>query len=232
MRLQGKVAVIAGAGKGIGRAIAAIFAKEGARVVIAARREDVIRETARISNGTFIKADLTDEKDVERLFSETVKKDGKIDILVNNAGLYISKPLAETSTKDFDDLVDANLRAAFLATKHAAKHMKEGGSIINIGAVFGHIAGKDIAAYMAVKAALKAFTEGTAADLMEKGTRINCILPGIVSHKTGLGEKRLGGHGRPEDVASAALFFASDESKWITGASLIVDGGLAVNRKF
>lgn len=262
-RLAGKVAVVAGAGSGIGRAVAVLFAEEGARVVVSARTAARIEETARIARerarlatqprslseregreargeAVAVAADLTREADVERLFAKAVETYGGVDIVANTAGGFAAAPLERTEPETFEEMVALNLRTAFLTTRYGAVHLERrgGGAILNTSAAYGGaFPVTDLVAYNASKAGVVALTQSAAADLLAKNIRVNCIVPGILSHKYVPGRdvrrgRRLGRNpGLPEEVAYAALFLASDEAGWITGATLLVDGGLMVDRK-
>lgn len=244
-RLEGKVAVVAGAGSGIGRATAVLFAGEGALVVVAARTAARIEETAAMARrgggeAMAIPADLTREVEVKRLFAKAGKTYGGVDVVVNSAGGFAPKPLEATESGTFDEMVALNLRTVFLTTRYAVEPLEKrgGGAIVNMSAAYGGafpVTG--LAAYNATKAGVVALTQSAAGDLLRKNIRVNCVLPGILSHqfKPGRDPKQrpaLGAYpGWPEEVARAALFLASDEAGWVTGAVLLVDGGLMVDRK-
>ncbi len=259
-RLSGKVAVVAGAGSGIGRATAVLFAEEGAKVVVAARTAARVRETAEMARkrggeAMAVPTDLTREAEVQSLFAEAERAYGGVDVVVNSAGGFAARPLQRTDTATFDEMVALNLRTVFLATRCAVEPLERrgGGSIINMAAAYGGgFPVTDLAAYNATKAGVVALTQSAAADLLRRNIRVNGLLPGILSHKFQPGrdlKKRpaLGSYpgwpeevaramhltrlGVPEDIANAALFLASDEAGWITGAILLVDGGLMVDRK-
>ncbi|MEM3085585.1 MAG: SDR family oxidoreductase [Halobacteria archaeon] len=244
-RLSGKVAVVAGAGAGIGRATAVLFAREGARVVVAARTAARVEETARMARkgggeAVAAPADLTREGDVASLFAKAETAYGGLDIVVNSAGGFAPKPLQGTDPATFDEMVALNLRTVFLTTRLAVEPFEKrgGGAIVNMSAAYGGaFPVTDLAAYNATKAGVVSLTQSAAGDLLRKNIRVNCLLPGILSHKfePDRGPEKspvLGAYpGWPEEVARAALFLASDDARWITGAALLVDGGLMVDRK-
>ena len=250
MRLQNKVAIITGGGSGIGRATAVAFAAEGASVAVAGRQEDPLIETAdemqREAGGDayYVVGDVTKEEDAERIVAETVDRLGRVDILVNNAGqIRRNLPLVETDEAVWDEMIRVNLSSVFLMSKAAIPHMLEagGGAIVNNASSLALVAVPGVGAYSAAKGALVALTRSTALEYAPK-IRANCVCPGLVetplSHvdRPDFDEKKegfaaahpLGRIGRPEDVALAILFLASDEASWITGTSLVIDGGFTL----
>ncbi|MCL4295460.1 MAG: SDR family oxidoreductase [Anaerolineae bacterium] len=250
-RLEGKVAVIAGAGNGMGRATAYLFAAEGAKVVVCARRETLIEQTARQVNahgaaGVAIQADVTDEAQARRVVEQTVATYGRLDILMNNAGMsgLNEATLVETPAEDWDSLINTNLRSIFCCSKYALPEMVKGGggSIINVAAAFETRQWVN-AAYAAAKGGAESLTQKMAREWFRHNIRVNCISPGSIRRSPvgwpvqPIKEPLLRGGepadilhfgGRPEDIAYAALFLASDEASWITGLILPLDGGAAV----
>ena len=245
--LNGKVAVITGASKGIGAAIAKEFAAQGASVVVnyASAKQDADRVVDEITkaNGKAISmgGNVAKKADVERLFGEAEKAFGKIDILVNNAGVYEWMRLEEVSEQQFHRMCDTNVLGLLLATQEALKHFNaDGGSIINIGSVASVLTPPTGVVYNATKAAVDAITRTLAKELGARKIRVNAIRPGMVITdgviSSGMHESDfrkmvesltpLGRVGQTDDIAPAAVFFASDDSKWITGETLIVAGGL------
>lgn len=251
MRLENKVALITGAASGMGRAAAELFATEGARVVMVGRRQAQGEEVAadiRANGGdaVFVRADVSVEDDVRQAVQAAVDKFGKLDVLLNNAGINQttrSRP-DEESTESWDQIMGVNLRGAFFCIKYAVPEMRKagGGSIINTSSVLDRQADDHSAAsYHASKGGLTALTLKCAVVYAEDNIRANCIQPGAIATEMSrvnwdelddpeLIERRskpqpLKRMGHPMDVAYAALYFASDESAFVTGATLLVDGG-------
>ncbi len=246
-KLEGKVALVTGASKGIGAAIAKQLAAEGAAVVVnyASSKEGADRVVSEIKKAggqaVALQADVAKAQDIERLFAEAKKQFGKLDILVNNAGVYEFSPLENISAEHYDRIFDINVRGLLLASREAAKYIDgKGGSIINISSVVTSLAPPNAAVYTGTKGAVDAITKTLANELGSRKIRVNAINPGMVetegAHAQGIatGDFRkqieaqtpLGRIGQPEDIAPAAVFFASDDSAWITGESLVIAGGL------
>jgi NAD(P)-dependent dehydrogenase (short-subunit alcohol dehydrogenase family) len=247
MRLQNKVAVVTGAGSGIGKAIARRFAAEGARVVgasVSGRAADVAAE---IGGGAIgIKADVSDEADVRRLISTAEDAFGRIDILVNNAGFGGGlMPLHEQTTQNWDRVHDVNLKGVFFCMKYGVLSMREtgGGSIVNVSSATAMVGFKYHSVYGAAKAGVNQLTKAAALDYADDRIRVNAVCPGTIW--TGLvrmaeespepppGVARVPGipidrWGLSDEIASAALFLASDEAAYITGVALPVDGGYSI----
>jgi NAD(P)-dependent dehydrogenase (short-subunit alcohol dehydrogenase family) len=249
MRLADKVAIVTGGGSGIGAAIAETFAREGARVTITGRRTETLAgivEQIEAAGGRALAApgSVTDESDVQHAVEATVAAFGRVDVLVNNAGsLLHAGPLHEMTDETWDAMMDVFLKGVFRFSRAVIPHMLRGGggSIVNIGSVLGLKASPafPVHAYAAAKAAVTMLTRTMAAHYARDGIRCNCIAPAVT--ETPLTAPRLkdaaartametgyplGRLGRPEDVARAALYFASDESAWTTGTILPVDGGI------
>ncbi|MGH9792304.1 MAG: SDR family NAD(P)-dependent oxidoreductase, partial [Candidatus Acidiferrales bacterium] len=246
-RLAGKVAFITGAGTGIGRACAELFAREGARVALAGRRREPLESTARDikeagGEALAVSCDVTQAAQVEQAIAATVSRFGRLDVLVNNAGALLVADAAETSEEEWDRLMDVNLKGRFLVSREAVKQMRRngGGAIVNIGSVLGLVAMPKRAAYAASKGGLVLLTKAMALDHAAEGIRVNCVCPSIVDTELVQGlfatqpdpeaARRaraqaipLGRFGQPVDVAQLAVFLASDESAWITGAAIPVD---------
>jgi 3-oxoacyl-[acyl-carrier protein] reductase len=246
-KLTGKVAVVTGASKGIGAGIAKQFAAEGAAVVVnyASSKTDsdkvVDNITKRGGRAIAVQGNVAKKADVERLFAEAKKAFGRIDILVNNAGVYDFKPLEEVTDKQFHWHFDTNVLGMLLATQEALKHFgADGASIINIGSLASSLTPPTAVVYNATKGAVDAITRTLAKELGPRKIRVNSINPGMVVTEGAIaggyteGEMRknfeaqtpLGRIGQPEDVAMAAVFFASSDSEWITGETLLIAGGL------
>jgi 3-oxoacyl-[acyl-carrier protein] reductase len=246
-KLNGKVAVVTGASKGIGAGVAKQFAAEGASVVVnyASAKQDADRVVDEISKrggkAIAIQASVAKKTEVERLFAETEKAFGKIDILVNNAGVYEFMPLEEATEKQFHRMFDTNVLGILLVTQEALKHFNtEGGSIINIGSLASSLTPPTGVIYNATKGAVDAITRTLAKELGARKIRVNSINPGMVVTQGAVsggyteGDMRktfesltpLGRIGETEDIAPAAVFFASPDSGWITGETLLIAGGL------
>jgi 3-oxoacyl-[acyl-carrier protein] reductase len=246
-RLSGKTAVVTGASKGIGAGIAKGLAAEGAAVVVnyASSKDEadhVVAEIkAKCGKAIAIQGDVAKAADVERIFAETKQAFGRLDILVNNAGVYNLLPLAEVTEQDFHRHFNINVLGLLLATKEAAKLFGgEGGSVINIGSVVSDLNPPNSVVYTATKGAVDAVTRVLAKELGPRKIRVNSINPGLIetegTHAMGVigndPEKQfvaltpLGRTGQPDDIAPVAVFLASDESRWVTGDTLAVSGGL------
>ena len=248
-RLKGKAAIITGAASGIGKATALLFAGEGARLALADVNEEALGEVAELirkEGGAVVtrKTNVADEEEVKALIALTLDTYSNVDILCNNAGIAGAYPSVEDEDADaWRMILDVNLMGAVYATKHIARHMQErkAGSIVNTSSVAGIRAGAGGNAYSASKAALINFTKTTACDLGGYNVRVNAVCPGLIetgmtqpifdyARSTGK-ESKLGyrcelrRYGRPEEVAAAILFLASDEASYITGQALPVDGG-------
>ena len=246
-KLEGKVAVVTGASKGIGAAIAKQLAAEGSKVVVnyASSREGAYRVVSEIrkSGGQAIavQADLSKEDDVVRLFAETKKEFGHLDILVNNAGVYQFAPLDQIDPAHFRWHFDVNVLGLLLASREAlALFPAEGGSIINISSVVSTGRFPGSAVYSATKGAVDALTRALSVELGPRKIRVNTINPGMVEtegvHAAGIAgsemqsqvesQTPLGRIGQPEDISGAAVFLASSDSSWITGESFFISGGM------
>ena len=246
-KLAGKVAVVTGASKGIGAAIAKHLAAEGASVVVnyASSRAGADKVVAEITgNGgkaVAVQADVAKKPDIERLFAETKKAFGALDILVNNAGIYEFLPLEKITEDHFHKQFNVNVLGQILTTQEAVKHFgSTGGSIINISSVASTSAPAGGSVYSATKAAVDAVTKSLAKELGPRKIRLNTINPGMVEteglHSAGMVESDfrkqieaqtpLGRIGQPDDIAPAVVFLASPDAGWITGQSLYLTGGL------
>jgi len=238
--------VVTGASKGIGASIAEHLAAEGAQVVVnyASSKSGADEVVGNIQkNGgkaIAVQADLSKPADVQRLFQETGKKFGQLDILVNNAGIYEFAPLDEVTPEHFHKQFNLNVLGLLLATREGVKLMNgNGGSVINIGSIVGQMPVASASVYSATKAAVDAITISLSKELGPRKIRVNSLDPGMVEteglHTTGIAESDLrkqieattplGRIGQPEDIARAAVFFASDDAGWVTGQTLLLAGG-------
>jgi 3-oxoacyl-[acyl-carrier protein] reductase len=244
-RLHGKVAVVTGASKGIGAAIAKHLAAEGAAVVVnyassKAGAERVVAEiTAAGGRAVAVQADVSKRADIRRLFAATKETFGRLDVLVNNAGVYEFTPVEQVTPEHFHKQFDLNVLGLLLTTQEALKHLGAGGSIINISSVAATKAVPTASVYSATKAAVDAVTRSLAQELGPRQIRVNSINPGMVEtegvHAAGIAESDfrkqveaqtpLGRIGQPDDIGPAAVFLASGESAWVTGETLHIAGG-------
>ena len=248
-RVRGKVAIVTGAGRGLGSAIASLLAREGAKVIVTdinAVNGNNIAEEIRMGGGEalFMKHDVTKESDWVEVIRVAVERYGKLDILVNNAGVQVWKSIEDTSLDEWRWLMSINLDGVFLGTKYAMGIMKKsgGGSIINMSSAVGIIGGFNSSAYQASKGGVRIFTKAAALECSKAGydynIRVNSVHPGVIKTsmveellkdadkmRTALNWHPIGRFGEPEDIAYGVLYLASDESKFVTGAELVIDGG-------
>ena len=247
MRLANKVALITGGARGQGAVEAKLFATQGAYVVICdildeegKRIESEINNTG--GSSLFAHLDVTDESEWQHVIETTLNSFGKLDILVNNAGIYKWSQVEETTSELWDQTMDINAKGVFLGTKHAIAAMRNsgGGSIVNISSVAGLIGSANAAAYCASKGAVRLLTKSTAIQYAKDGIRANSVHPGIIdtpmttpnllatqeARDRSASRHPLGRVGTSEDVAYGVLFLASDESSFMTGSELVIDGGL------
>ncbi len=243
MRLDGKVAIVTGGTFGIGESTVRLFAKEGAKVVIAARNiEKGIKlvDDIKADGGEahFVKTDVSQEDSVKNLVKETVNKYGKLDILFANAGVGEMQDLDCCTLDEWNHTISVDLTGVFLCNKHAIPEMEKvgNGSIINCASILGHVGQMSVSAYAAAKGGVVNMTRAAAVTYANRGIRVNAVCPGYIDTPIlentpkevidGLislvPQRRLG---KPEEVANAVLFLASDESSFVTGANLLVDGG-------
>lgn len=249
MRLEGKVALVTGASRGIGEAIVKLFAAEGAKVVLCARRTAVgeaVAETVRGAGGdaTFVTCDVSREDEVERLIQFVVKRHGRLDIVVNNAGIAPASPVETTQLSAWQAVLDVNVTGMFLVSKHSIPALRKagGGSIINLGSTFGMVGAPGSAAYAVTKAAAINFSKSLGAELAGDHIRVNALCPGATDTEflrdwmveTGnadgtrdwlLSRHPIGRFATADEQAKGALFLASEDSSFVTGHSLMVDGG-------
>jgi len=247
MRLNEKVAVITGAKSGIGFATALRFVAEGAKVVVADVRDasQEVREiTKRGAEALFVQVDVSSESQVNALIEKTVTAYGRLDVLVNNAGMELAKKVTDTTEVEWDRLMSVNLKGVFLCSKVAISVMRRnsGGVIVNIASELGLVGGSEIAAYCASKGGVVQLTKAMAIDHAGDGIRVNCVAPGpvltplleaIIKASSNPEEERrqivektlLKRLGQAEEIANVILFLASDESSYMTGSIVAVDGG-------
>ena len=243
--LAGKVAIITGARRGIGKAIALRLARDGAKVVVAdLDKEDCEKVVKEIEGaggeGLALKLDVTNEEEIIEAVRKAKEKFGKIDILVNNAGIFIQEELDKMDTSKIDKILAVNLRGGILCTKHVLPEMKSNnyGKIVNIASVAGFVGYEMSSIYCATKGALVNITKELALELGKYKINVNAVAPGVIDtpmtkdfledEKTKaalLGKIPYGRIGKPEDIANAVAFLASDESEYITGHTLVADGG-------
>jgi meso-butanediol dehydrogenase / (S,S)-butanediol dehydrogenase / diacetyl reductase len=246
MRLKDKTAIITGGGSGIGLATARAFCKEGAKVILFGRREEKLVSAANELGDSvlIVQGDMTHNDDLDQLINKTLNNFKGIDILVNSAGLFNGAPLHEISDSHWDEMMDINIRSVFQLTRRVLPIMmaQKSGSIVHISSILGLIAVPQVAAYNVSKGALNQFSRSIAVEYGSYGIRSNSICPGLIEtdmtadlmKDTALmqewsKEYPIGRFGKPEDVASACLFLASDESSFITGTTLPVDGGFTAH---
>lgn len=248
MRLQDKVAIVTGGGTGIGRGIAVMFAKEGAKVVVAGRRPEVLEETVNIikQNGNeaiALQTDVSDFNQVSALVQKTVEQFGKVDILVNNAGVYIPHDAMSVSEEEWNKVMSIDLKGVWVCSKACIPEMlKQGkGKIINIASIAGIIGFEQSAAYCAAKGGVINLTREMALDYASKHIYVNAIAPGVIdtdmtkpfltdeaAKKSFLEKTPVGRVGTPDDIAYGAVYLASQESDFVTGHTLVIDGGWTI----
>ena len=249
-RLAGKSAVITGGGTGIGQAIALAFAREGAQVVVAGRRKEKLDETLHLlqragCSALALDCDVTKAADTQRVVKSAEDAFGKVNVLVNNAGALSVSTVENITEEDWDRVMATNVKGPFLMSRAALPAMRRagGGSIINVGSVLGIVAIRDRAAYCASKGGVSMLTKAMALDHAQDNIRVNCVCPSIVesdmtrnlfaeteagrqARESRLASIPLGRFGKPADIAGLTVFLASEESSWMTGTVIPVDGGV------
>jgi NAD(P)-dependent dehydrogenase (short-subunit alcohol dehydrogenase family) len=252
MELDGKVAIVTGGNSGIGRAISEVFARENARVVIGARnveKGDQTVEAIQKKGGiaAFVRTDVRESSQVKHLVEEAVARYGTVDIVCHCAGTELVKLLVDTTEEEWDRVMNTNVKGAYLVSKYALPYMiaKRKGTIINISSQLGFVAFERFSAYCASKGAIIQLTKAMALEYAKYGIRVNCVCPGAIdtpmvdrelaffedpaeTRSKIMTDHPIGRIGRPEEVAEAVLFLASDRSSFIVGESLIVDGGYVI----
>jgi NAD(P)-dependent dehydrogenase (short-subunit alcohol dehydrogenase family) len=245
--LRRKVAIVTGGTSGIGRHAAVLFAKAGAKVVVAGRREAEGKETIDLiraagGDGLFVKTDVARAADVRALVQKTVEKFGRLDVAFNNAGIEGSwSPIAEQSEEDWDSTIDINLKGVWLCLKYEIQQMLKqggGGAIVNMASVAGFIGSAGAATYCASKHGVMALTKSAALETARSGIRVNVVCPAVIetpmgerlwgapeAKKFALGLHPIGRFGRPEEIADAVVWMCSDGASFMTGQSLVLDGG-------
>ena len=248
-RMQDKVVLVTGGASGIGRATCELLAKEGAWVFVADRLQAQAQETASSINGSggrakALRLDVTRPQDWEHAVSRLQELAGRIDVLINNAGILVMKPVQDTTSEDWDQVLDVNLKGVFLGTRSVIPSMEQAkrGVIINVSSIAGIVGIGSSAAYQASKGAVRQFTKACAVDLAPLNIRVNSIHPGLIEtamtqgimadpSQVGalLGPTLMKRVGQPIEIAQAMLFLACDESSFMTGAEMVVDGGYTAN---
>lgn len=242
-RLKDKVAIVTGAGQGIGRGIALKLAQENCSVIVSdideANAQKVVDEIKQNGQKAIaIKCDVSKKEEVDSLISKTVEEFGKLDILVNNAGIYPYKPFEQMSEEDWDKVLDINLKSVFLTSQAVVKVMTEGSKIVDISSVASVIGFPALSHYCASKGGINGFVRALALELAPKKINVNAVAPGAINtpgaasneeqKKQTIAGIPLARMGEPEDIANAVLFLASNESNYITGQIIVVDGGWTI----
>ena len=245
MRLKGKVAIVTGAGSGIGETTALTFAKEGAKVTVAdvvdsAGNDTVEQVRAAGGDAIYVRTDVTSADAVQSMVHTTIDSYGRLDVLFNNAGIAMRLAVADLPEEDWDRCININLKGAYLGSKYAIPAMitNGGGSIINTASIYGIVGGPNRAAYVASKGGIVNLTRGMALDYADSNIRVNCICPGYTDtpiiqnivetpakYKSLVDQHPMGRLAKPSDIAYGALYLASDESAFVTGIALPIDGG-------
>jgi NAD(P)-dependent dehydrogenase (short-subunit alcohol dehydrogenase family) len=238
MRFSGKTCIVTGGGSGIGRATCLQMAAEGGNVVVADLKLDSAQATVdditkAAGTAMAVAVDVGDSAQVQQVVAKAVAAYGKIDVIVNDAAMMTFTPIVDIAEADFFHVIATNLGSVFYFSKYGAPHMPAGSAIVNISSVHAHQTTPNVVPYAASKGAIEAFTRGFSIEMLSKGIRVNSVAPGAVDTpmlwnnpnvKSGA-EKIEGAIGKPEDLANAICFIASDDAKFINGTTLVVDGG-------
>ncbi|WP_370305056.1 SDR family NAD(P)-dependent oxidoreductase [Sinimarinibacterium flocculans] len=244
-RVKGKIALVTGGAMGMGRTHCELLAREGATVILTDREAqagEAVAAGIRQAGGKaeFIALDVTDERQWQEAVNAIVARHGRIDVLVNNAGIFMAKPLLDTSTEEWDRMFNVNVRGVFFGTRAVVPAMQKagGGSIINISSIYGIVGAPMACAYQATKGAVRLMSKSCAVDLSPFNIRVNSVHPGVIDtpmtkdllaqpefRDAALAMTLTRRPARPEEVSQAVLFLASDESSYVVGAELVVDGG-------
>lgn len=249
-RVNGKVALVTGGAMGMGKSHSELLAAEGANVFVCdidvEKGKEVVEEIRRQGgNAEFLRLDVSNEADWSAAIKSVKEKAGRLDVLVNNAGILVLKPVHETSNEEWDRVFDINVRGTFLGIREAVPLMREsgGGSIINISSIYGIVGAPNSGAYIASKGAVRLMTKSCAVDLAEFDIRVNSVHPGVIdtpmtkdllhvdeaTRQSLLGPTLMNRPSKPEEISKAVLFLASDESSFVHGAEIVVDGGYTAN---
>jgi NAD(P)-dependent dehydrogenase (short-subunit alcohol dehydrogenase family) len=247
MRLKDKICIVTGGGSGIGRAASLLFAREGARVVVVDKSQDAASRVAgEAQGGAFaLMADVADSQSVKNMVAQVIERCGRIDVLVNNAGYGIRGTVVDTEDDDWDKLMRVNVNGVFYGCKHVIPHMGKqgGGVIVNTASVVANVGIRDRAAYCASKGAVASLTRAMALDHVHENIRVNAVAPGTIdspyfqamiaqsdhadeARHTLESRQAMNRFGQPEEIASGILFLACDDSSFMTGALLTLDGGM------
>jgi NAD(P)-dependent dehydrogenase (short-subunit alcohol dehydrogenase family) len=242
MMLKDKIAIVTGAAKGIGRGIALVLSQEGAKVVVSDLNMDeclkVVTEIEALGGEAIaVKCDVSIKDEVDALISDTVSKFGSLDILVNNAGIFPFIPFESMTEKNWDQVLDVNLKSIFLTSQAVAKIMKPGSKIVNISSIASYVGFSGLVHYCASKGGLNSMIRALALELADKKINVNNVAPGAIETPGATGAQTeemkqgtiaiipAGRMGQPEDIANVVVFLASDKADYITGQTLVVDGG-------
>jgi glucose 1-dehydrogenase len=237
-RFRDKVCLVTGSGSGIGKAVAKRFAAEGGKVAVIDLNEQhgngTVQEIAQAGGeAIFVKTNVGDSSQVQAAIRAAVDRWGRLDVVVNDAAMMTFTPIVDLTDEDWDRVLDVNLKSVFLFSKYATPHMPAGGAFVNISSVHAHETTKNVVPYASSKGGMEAFTRGFSEEIASRKLRVNCVAPGAVDTpmlwnnpnvKSGA-EKIEGAVGKPEDIAAAVCFLAASEARFITGTTLVVDGG-------